>query len=348
MLELVKIKVMRFNKILFVAIPALMMAFSSCSDTDEKEVLMSISGNPGEVILVATQKQWDGKIGDTVRSFFLKPVYGMPQEEPLFNVVRSNPSDFERIFKTFRNVVIVEIDTNRFKKGEVTYHKNVWARGQLVIRVSGSSRNEILSLFDENAPRMISVIQTKEFNRFKAKFKARPNKEIQSQIKSVLKVNLVIPKEVTVATIDSSHVWLRLEREKLKGGYQHQISQAILIYKYEYTAKQQFLDTNLFAIRDSILKAYIPGPTDGSYMTTEYRYEPPISKEVNFEGHFAKEIHGLWRMEKDFMGGPMATFFVLNEDEGMIYCVSAYAYAPQFNKREYYREIEAVARSLKF
>jgi hypothetical protein len=32
----------------------------------------------------------------------------------------------------------------------------------------------------------------------------------------------------------------------------------------------------------------------------------------------------------------------------MIYCVSGYAYAPQFNKREYYREIEAVAKSIKF
>ena len=339
---------MRINKILLVSISVLVFAFTACTDENDTKVMMGISGNPGEVILVATQKQWDGKIGDTVRSFFLKPVYGMPQEEPLFNLIRSNLSDFERVFKTFRNVVIVEIDTNRFKKGEVTYHKNVWARGQLVIKISGSSRNEILSLIAENAPRIINVIQTKEFNRFSAKFRAKPNAKAQEKIKKTLKVSLVIPKEATIATIDSSHVWIRLEREKLKGGYQHQISQAVLVYKYPYTAKQQFLDTNLFAKRDSILKELIAGPTKGSYMTTEYRYEPPISKEVNFEGHFAKEIHGLWRMENDFMGGPMATFFVLNEDEGMIYCVSAYAYAPQFNKREFYREIEAVARSLRF
>lgn len=339
---------MRIHKIVLIVISAFVLAFSSCSSDEKKEVMMNISGNPGEVILVATQKQWDGQIGDTVRSFFLKPVYGMPQEEPLFNLVRSNLGDFERVFKTFRNVVIVEIDTNRFKKGEVTYHKNVWARGQLVIRVTGSSRDEILSLVNDNAPRIISVIQTKEFNRFSAKFKAKPNQSAQDKIKKLLKVNLVIPKEATIATIDSSHVWIRLEREKLKGGYQHQISQAILVYKYPYTAKQQFLDRQLFGKRDSILKAFIPGPSEGSFMTTEYRYEPPISKDINFEDHFAKEIHGLWRMENDFMGGPMASYFVLNEDEGMIYSVNAYAFAPQFDKREYYREIEAIARTLRF
>jgi hypothetical protein len=339
---------MRILKITLVFFSVVLMFLSSCGDKEENKMLMSISGNPGEVILVATENQWDGKIGDTVRSFFLKPVYGMPQEEPIFNVVRTNLPDFERVFQTFRNVVIIEIDTSRFSTGEVTYHKNVWAKGQLVIKVSGSSRDEILELWETNAPQMIQVIQSKELNRLLAKYNAKSNKSIQKKFGDLLHIEAAIPKEAVMATSDSLHAWVRIEREKLKGGYQHQISQAVLIYKYPYTAKQQFLDENLFAIRDSILKAYIPGPSDGSYMTTEYRFQPPVSKDIDYQGHFAKEIHGLWRMENDFMGGPMVSYFVLNEDEGMIYCINGYAYAPQFNKREYYREIEAIARSVKF
>jgi hypothetical protein len=340
---------MRYFKLVFLLFAVGVVALSSCKgDEKENNMLMSVSGNPGEVILVATSNQWDGKIGETVRSHFQKAVYGMPQEEPLFDVVRTNMSDFDRVFKTFRNVVIIEIDTNRFSKGEIQYRKDGWARGQLVIKVIGSSRDEIVELFNENASQIIRIIQTKEFNRLYAKYRAKPNSVIQKRLLNELKIEASIPKEAVAATGDSTHFWLRIEREKLKGGYQHQISQGLLIYKFRYTAKQQFLDSNLFELRDSILHAFIPGPSDGSYMTTEYRYEPPITKDLDFQGHFAKEIHGLWRMENDFMGGPMATYFVLNEEEGMIYCINAYAFAPQFDKREYYREIEAIARSVKF
>lgn len=323
--------------------------FISCSNNpDEDKMLMSISGNPGEVIVVSTQNQWNGMIGENIQSHLMAPVYGLPQEEPLFNVIRTNKSDFDRIFQTFRNVVFIEIDTNRYSTGEVTYHKNAWAKDQLLIRVIASSRDELIEIFDKNADQIIHTIQAKEFNRLYAKYKAKSNKKIQKQVQEQLQIESVYPKESALASIDNKHAWVRIEREKLKGGYQHQISQGILIFKYPYVKKQQFLDSNLFEIRDSILKAYIPGPSEGSYMTTEYRYAPPITKEINYQGHFAKEIHGLWRMENNFMGGPIATYFVLNEDEGMIYCISGYAFAPQFDKREYYREIEAIARSMQF
>ena len=242
---------------------------------------MSISGNPGEVIFVTTTNQWNGKIGETIQAHFLKPVYGMPQDEPLFNVIRTNKSDFDRIFQTFRNVVLIEIDTNRYSSGEVTYHKNAWANGQLVIRVIASSRDELIDIFNGNANQMIHTIQAKEFNRLYAKYKSKPNKSIQEKLLKELQIKTVIPKEAALASHDDRHAWVRIEREKLKGGYQHQISQGLLIFKYPYRQKQQFLDSNLFAIRDSILQAYIPGPSDGSYMTTEYRYYPPISKEIN-------------------------------------------------------------------
>jgi hypothetical protein len=323
--------------------------FISCSNNeDENKMLMSISGNPGEVIFVTTTNQWNGLIGETIQSHFLKPVYGMPQDEPLFNVIRTNKSDFNRIFETFRNVVIIEIDTNRYSSGEVTYHKNAWANDQLLVRVIASSRDELIEIFNANADQIIHTIQSKEFNRLYAKYKAKSNAKIQTKLREELQIESIFPREAVLATVDNKHAWIRIEREKLKGGYQHQISQGVLIFKYPYLKKQQFLDSNLFAIRDSILQAYIPGPSDGSYLTTEYRYSPPITKEMNYQGHFAKEIHGLWRMENNFMGGPMATYFVLNEDEGMIYCISGYAFAPQFEKREYYREIEAIARSVQF
>ena len=339
---------MRYLKYIGYLFSLALLVLASCQEEEKNQMFMSVSGNPGEVILVTTSNQWSGKIGNTFRDNFQAPVYGMPQEEPLFDLVQTNHFDFERVFETFRNVIIVDLDTNRFAKGEIEYRKDVWSKGQLVIRLKGSSRDEIVDLINEHSDQMIRIIQTKELNRLGAKYRAQANKKAQKSILKNLGVTANIPKEAVVATEDTNHIWVRIEREKLKGGYQHQISQGLLIVKFPYVAKQQFLDSALLDKRDEILKRYIPGPSNGSYMTTEYRYYPPVTKDIDYHGHFAKEIHGLWRMENDFMGGPMVTYFVLNEDEGMIYCISGYAFAPQFKKREYYREIEAVAKSIKF
>jgi hypothetical protein len=321
--------------------------FHSCAPDDEAQMLQ-ISGNVGDVLIVSTTAQWDGEIGFTLRKHLEQNIYGMPQEEPLFSLIQTNFADFERVFKTFRNVIIVEMDTNRFSEGEVSFHKNVWAKGQLVITIKTSSKNEAIELVDKNAHQIIYALQNKELNRINATFAGSSNKQITKNLKDSLGIHLVMPKFAFMASCDTNHAWIRMERQRKKGGYQHDISQGILIYKFPYTAKQQFLDENIFALRDSILHVYIPGPSEGSFMTTEYRYQPPLSKDIDYDGHFGKEVHGLWRVQNDFMGGPMVSYFVLNEDEGMIYCISGYAYAPQFDKREYYREVEALAKSVRF
>ena len=181
---------------------------------------------------------------------------------------------------------------------------------QLVIKLKASSRDEIVDLINENANQITRVVQTKELNRLGAKYKTHSNKKIQKIFLKNLGIQASIPKEAVLANSDTNHAWIRIERKKLKGGYKHQISQGLLVFKYPYVAKQQFLDSELFKMRDAQLKKYIPGPSDGSYMTTEYRYYPPVTKDIDYNGHFAKEIHGLWRMEGDFMGGPMVSVFV--------------------------------------
>lgn len=331
--------------VLFIAI---ITPFSGCKENEkENSMLRKVSGRPGEVIIISTKAQWEGEVGKTLRKAFEEPVYGMPQEEPLFTLIRTNRSDFERIFQTFRNVVWIDIDTNRISNGEVEYFQSPWAKGQLVAKVTASSRDELIEVFNKNAKTISKKINLKEYNRLYGQFKARSNK---SAIKKAEKfgTTIAIPKSGVIATQDTNHLWVRIEREKLKGGYQHQISQGLLIVKIPYTNQELFNDTIMLKIRDAKLKKYIPGPSDGSYMTTEYRYQAPLVSEIDYGGKYAKKIRGLWRVENDFMGGPMVTYYVLNEKEQTIYLICGYAFAPQFDKREYLREIDAIARTVVF
>ena len=89
----------------------------------------------------------------------------------------------------------------------------------------------------------------------------------------------------------------------------------------------------------------VPGPTSGSFMTTEMRYFPTY-EEVDFKGAFASELRGLWRMENDYMGGPFFSLTVPDLARKRLVTVEGYAYAPFFDKRDYIREVEAMVKSL--
>jgi hypothetical protein len=67
---------------------------------------------------------------------------------------------------------------------------------------------------------------------------------------------------------------------------------------------------------------------------------------VVFNGGFASELRGLWRIEGDYMGGPFYSLTAYDERSGELVTVEGYAYAPFFDKREYMREVEAIVRSL--
>ncbi len=317
---------------------------SGCEESET--VLPSYSGNPGELIVVTEGNQWEGRTGKAIREVFQQFQYGLPQKEPYFNVVNTNESDFERVFKTFRNVLLVDIDTSRVTKGKIEYRRNVWAQKQLVIKISAGSVDEFVQLLNDEKDKLIQAFNDMEVNRLYARNKRFGPKKVEKKIAEEYGLKMTLQQNAYIAHLDSQALWIRIEREKPISGYQHQISQGILIYRYPYKALSQFLDTNMFAIRDSVLAAYIEGDALHSHMTTEYKYMPPKTKEINFNGHFGKEIRGLWEMTGEAMGGPMISFFILNEAENEIISAHGYVYAPQFDKREYLREVEAMIRSI--
>ena len=77
------------------------------------------------------------------------------------------------------------------------------------------------------------------------------------------------------------------------------------------------------------------------------RYVPSY-EEVVFNGKFASELRGLWRIENGYMGGPFYSLTTLDERSGELVTVEGYTYAPYFDKREYMREAESIVRSLQW
>ena len=53
----------------------------------------------------------------------------------------------------------------------------------------------------------------------------------------------------------------------------------------------------------------------------------------------------MWNMENAFMGGPFVQYAFVDKTEEKLICVDGYVFAPKFEKREFLRELEAIALS---
>ncbi len=322
--------------------------FLGC-ETDSSEFKPGYSGSYGELLVVVPQSIWDSPTGDSIFTLFNKPQFGLPQQESPFTVIHVKSEKFSSVLTSHRNVFYVDIE-KKYTGQEPTYvlQKNKWAKGQVVVEFTAPNSSSFIELLTKDIGHITGLFANAELNRLMLKNKKFGSKELNTQILEKQGLKLFVQKDMRVEKNKDGVLWLRLEREMPKGGYQHQISQGILVFKQPYTSKMQFLDTNIRVTIDSILKAEIPGPNVGDYMGVADTYIRPDYRESNFKNNFAKSAVGLWEMKGNFFGGPFYELTILHPNKQEIVYVYGYVFAPQFNKREYLREVKAVMHSITF
>lgn len=120
----------------------------------------------------------------------------------------------------------------------------------------------------------------------------------------------------------------------------------IVVYTFPYTDANTFTTDYLVAKRDSVMKANLPGAFPNSYMATEKRaevtYEP-----ITLNGKYCGVMRGLWRMEGDMMGGPFVSHIRLDEANNRVVVAEGFVFAPETDKRNFIRRIEAALYTLR-
>ena len=117
----------------------------SCSDSNQK-LLPNSSGNINNISVVSSDEIWEGKVGEIVRENFGRPIYGLPQIEPVFNLSHI-PSKIFTGFAT-KSRTILKIDISETEG--VFNFKNTYASPQRIIQVTGSTPEKIITIINQN------------------------------------------------------------------------------------------------------------------------------------------------------------------------------------------------------
>lgn len=330
---------MKFNPFLFFLIICLTVIYS-CDETNER-ILPRVSGKSGELLVVLDTSYWSGQTGEAVRDVFTQAIAGLPQAEATFDLIHVPHRAFASILQTNRNIVFIEIKTN--EKPSITLKKDVWSDGQLMVAITANNDKNAALIIEKNATNLIDYFNEKENERLQKKYKVNANSKNAKALKEHLKLSFHIDDLFYIAKKDTNFMWLRKE---MSVG-EHPVSQGFLVYTYPYNSDSIFDVSVLTAKRNAITKQYIPGGAEGSYMETFSEYIPS-EREINLKGIYAKELRGLWQMNGDFMGGPFVSYTMVNEKTNTVITIDGYVYAPKFDKREYLRELQAMALTVSF
>jgi len=307
-------------------------------DWESEEILISSTGNAGDLIVVMDSSMWAGNIGLQVRKCFSAPQEGLPKSEPVFNVIEVYPSSFNRIFKTTRNIVLIEKDLSN-EASTYVLKENLWAKNQLVLVVKAGRNKDAAEIIAKNCEGIMGRFREEEWRRLQFAFARLSDKAVMKKVKDLTGVNLVIPNDYVFAHEEENFVWLRKDFDS-QG---HQISMGLMIYNTPYDSLAVLDAENIIAERNKRTKV-VDGPVKGSHMSTYEEYAP-AEREFGFNDKYVKELRGLWNMKGAFMGGPFIHYSFIDETGKNQVNIDGYVFAPKFDKREYLRELEAIALS---
>lgn len=317
--------------------------FFSCSESGN--YLPGYSGNIGEIVVVIDDVKWNSKAGEIIKNTLAQPQFGLPQDEPVFNLIQVSSKNFSKIFQTHRNILIADFAGNSSEvKTEVK--SNSWARGQVAIKISAPDDSSFANFFEKYSENIIQKFNQAEIERQIEKNKKFGETKLSEKIKEKSGLSLILQKDCYLAKEDSNFLWFRLERGRGIGGYEHQISQGIFIYWQNYTDTNLFSPQKILAQNDSVSKKYISGSAHNSFFTTSYKLVEPQVRKIKINNKFGTEIRGLWRMENEFMGGPFISLTFLDDKKNLLITAEGYVFAPQFDKLNYLREVEAMIKSI--
>ena len=340
--------------------------FSSC-DLDKtaklKSNLPKANGKPGEIIVVMDSAQWEGKVGEEVRSTFNGEVVYLPRDEAMFSLNHIDPIDFKSILKKQKNIIFVAVLGNKSKGNRKlkTYFtkesldmieqdpslfmyskQDEFARGQEVLHLFGETEDILTENISKNRNKLQKhFLNIEEKRMYKSLSAAKEVIGVSKLIKEKPGCELKVPYGFEIAIEDGDFIWLR--------NFSPDVDKSIFISWINYTSEENFSMDSLLKLRTEVSKPYILyKPEDPeSYMLTETANFNVFREEINFKGNYAIELRGLWKINNYYMGGPFISYAMVDESTNRLYYIEAFLYSPGKAQRDVMRELNTILKTFK-
>lgn len=318
-------------------------AFHSASSSD------SSTGSPYEVVVVCDQQPWLSELGDTLQSVLQQPVKELPTYQAMFDVMRVLPSNFKSLTRHHRNVIVVHVNPE-FKEPKIEAQYDATAAPQIFISIKGPDNQTLAKYVSDNRDNLLYVLEKAERDRRIDYSKTYYSRPLYEMIQKEFGIDMYVPDNFKMRTQTENMIW-----------FSHELpvaSQGFFIYKYPYTGPESLTVEALVEARNKFASR-IPGPADGSYMTTvtklpstevEGEYIPfvPEYRPMRIGERPWIEMSGFWDVVNYVMGGPFVSYTTVNQATQEVITLDCYVYSPKNKKRNLLRDLQHMVYVIDF
>ena len=318
------------KKILLILV---VVMFYNCDSGKGQRLILSSSGKINHVSVVIDNILWEENVGNTIRDVIGVPVIGLPQEEPTFSMKQMPPVVFSDFARKNRTVLKIE----KGKEADTKFYKDVYAKPQSVVVISGQTNAEIIEQVEANADRIIQTFKEIEIKEKQRRIRQSLNKN--NTIEETLGLRINFPSAYRVAKDEDGFFWLRKD---LRTG-----SMNLMLFSIPMgsIAEGEEAVNDVIKLRDSIGKQHIPGPVEGSYMITEEAFTPFMTETI-IDNKPALETKSTFEVKNAFMAGPFINYIIKDEVNNRLVVAEGFTFAPSVEKRDYMFELESIIRSI--
>jgi hypothetical protein len=312
----------------FLSAIAAVLLFASC---DRVGGLLAASSAANEVMVIMDERAWQDEAGRALFGVLNSNARALPQPEPNFRILHLTPENFTRTFRTARNVVIPEI-SNIYSAPALRARLNTYAIGQVILNINAPDTASFVQFVTENKSVIVDYIIEKELERNAHWLMHGSRSGPLTRVQEVFGVNIHPPRGLPNIHEEENFFWATNNAVRAR--------QDLVIYQFPYVTPEIFQKDSLIAIRNRVLGEHIRGAFD-SQMTTNTNWYTPHFRTFEVNGAFRAELRGLWEMTTDMMGGPFVMHAFVNENTGMVVVAEVFVFAPESNKRNLIRNMEA-------
>ena len=294
-------------------------------------------GAPGELLIVIDHSLQSSEIKETLNNFAGEEFPCIPQPEATFKVTSITPHDFEGHFKAYRNIIILQ--QNFHLPAQLRYSSDIWASNQQVAEIRFSNEASFNQLFEENKSQLHDFLYYGDISTMSKANAKGADAATRKFIHDKYNLDMTLPQGFRLVKDTLGFCWFRHDRLETM--------QSIAINTFSLDSIPSLAIDDLVSLQDLVGSAYVPGPSENTFMTTESRM--PVQFKRIFKNDLdIIELRGLWKVQGYFMGGPFVNFFIIDEKSNQLILIEGFVHAPtKQNKAYYVRQIESILYSVK-
>lgn len=138
-----------------------LLSLTSCdngSKGGDSVLLPTVTGAAYDLLIVGDPTIWRDPIGREIFDIFDEDTPGLPQSESLFTLSFIPESQFDKILKPARNIIIYQVDDKMYTTGKVTFKRNRWAKVQAIVQITAPDAKELIRVINEKKQEIIDYI----------------------------------------------------------------------------------------------------------------------------------------------------------------------------------------------